>query len=216
MNVSDFTKMRNRMKARIFRNQICKYLFITGTLISLVFLTVLFMRIFLQGFPYLDWHFLNSLPSRKPEDAGIYTAMNGTLWLIAIVAPVSMILGVGTALYLEEYAKKNKFTTFIQVNIANLAGVPSVVYGLLGLTIFVRALPFRNECFGCRFNNEFIDLTRSDRRGTGSHSLHPELFKGGFLRNGSYQMANNLAGGITGGYSGNFNRNDSRTITGDR
>lgn len=140
MNVIDFTKMRNRMKARIFRNQICKYLFITGTLISLVFLTVLFMRIFLQGFPYLDWHFLNSLPSRKPEDAGIYTAMNGTLWLIAIVAPVSMILGVGTALYLEEYAKKNKFTTFIQVNIANLAGVPSVVYGLLGLTIFVRAL----------------------------------------------------------------------------
>lgn len=59
---------------------------------------------------------------------------------MAIVAPVTMILGVGTALYLEEYAKKNKFTTFIQIHIANLSGVPSVVYGLLGLTIFVCAL----------------------------------------------------------------------------
>ena len=62
------------------------------------------------------------------------------MWMMAVVAPVSLILGVGTAIYLEEYAKKNKFTSFIQMNISNLAGVPSIVFGLLGLTVFVRSL----------------------------------------------------------------------------
>lgn len=127
------------MKPRLFRNQFYKYLFLFATVVSLIVLGVLLARVLKQGLPYLDWQFLNSLPSRKPEEAGIYTALNGTIWLMGVVAPVTMILGIGTAIYLEEYAKKSKFTTFIQVNISNLAGVPSVVYGLLGLTIFVRA-----------------------------------------------------------------------------
>src|SRR5690606_14376044 len=127
------------MKPRLFRNQFYKYLFLFATVVSLIVLGVLLARVLKQGLPYLDWQFLNSLPSRKPEEAGIYTALNGTIWLMGVVAPVTMILGIGTAIYLEEYAKKSKFTTFIQVNISNLAGVPSVVYGLLGLTLFVRA-----------------------------------------------------------------------------
>ncbi|MFS8652184.1 MAG: phosphate ABC transporter permease PstA [Caldibacillus sp.] len=140
MKLIDEKRVSAGMKGRIVRNTIFKNLFLFATLLCLLFLIVLFYRILSQGLPHLDWHFLNALPSRKPENAGIYTALNGTLWMMAVVVPVTMILGIGTAIYLEEYAKDNKFTTFIRVNISNLAGVPSVVYGLLGLTIFVRAL----------------------------------------------------------------------------
>lgn len=140
MKLIDEKRVSAGMKRRIVRNAIFKNLFLFATLLCLLFLIVLFYRILSQGLPHLDWHFLNALPSRKSENAGIYTALNGTLWMMAVVVPVTMILGIGTAIYLEEYAKDNKFTTFIRVNISNLAGVPSVVYGLLGLTIFVRAL----------------------------------------------------------------------------
>lgn len=142
MKLIDQEQVIRRMKPRLFRNTFFKYLFLLATGLCLIVLAVLFGRIFIQGLPYLDWQFMNSLPSRKPEEAGIYTALNGTIWLMMVVVPVTMILGVGAAIYLEEYAKKNRFTTFIQVNISNLAGVPSVVYGLLGLTLFVRTFAF--------------------------------------------------------------------------
>ncbi|AWI11643.1 MULTISPECIES: phosphate ABC transporter permease PstA [Bacillaceae] len=142
MKLIDQEQVIRRMKPRLFRNTFFKYLFLLATGLCLIVLAVLFGRIFIQGLPYLDWQFMNSLPSRKPEEAGIYTALNGTIWLMVVVVPVTMILGVGAAIYLEEYAKKNRFTTFIQVNISNLAGVPSVVYGLLGLTLFVRTFAF--------------------------------------------------------------------------
>lgn len=128
------------MSSRLYINIIFKAVFLLATLFSLSVLGILLYRIVTQGAPYFDWQFLNSLPSRKPEQAGIYTALNGTIWLMFVVAPVSLFLGVGTAIYLEEYAKKNRFTSFIKVNISNLAGVPSIVFGLLGLTVFVRAL----------------------------------------------------------------------------
>ncbi|MEK6453469.1 phosphate ABC transporter permease PstA [Caldifermentibacillus hisashii] len=142
MKLIDQEQVLRRMKPRLFRNTFFKYLFLLATGLCLIVLAVLFGRIFIQGLPYLDWQFMNSLPSRNPEEAGIYTALNGTIWLMVVVVPVTMILGVGAAIYLEEYAKKNRFTTFIQVNISNLAGIPSVVYGLLGLTLFVRTLAF--------------------------------------------------------------------------
>ncbi|MED3644281.1 phosphate ABC transporter permease PstA [Caldifermentibacillus hisashii] len=142
MKLIDQEQVIRRMKPRLFRNTFFKYLFLLATGLCLIVLAVLFGRIFIQGLPYLDWQFMNSLPSRKPEEAGIYTALNGTIWLMVVVVPVTMILGVGAAIYLEEYAKKNRITTFIQVNISNLAGVPSVVYGLLGLTLFVRTFAF--------------------------------------------------------------------------
>ncbi|MGG3854388.1 phosphate ABC transporter permease PstA [Caldifermentibacillus hisashii] len=142
MKLIDQEQVIRRMKPRLFRNTFFKYIFLLATGLCLIVLAVLFGRIFIQGLPYLDWQFMNSLPSRKPEEAGIYTALNGTIWLMVVVVPVTMILGVGAAIYLEEYAKKNRFTTFIQVNISNLAGVPSVVYGLLGLTLFVRTFAF--------------------------------------------------------------------------
>jgi len=89
---------------------------------------------------WLDWQFLTSLPSPTPEDAGIYPALVGSLLLMLVVVVLSFPVGVGAAVYLEEYAPDNAATRFIQVNIANLAGVPSVVYGLLGLGLFINLL----------------------------------------------------------------------------
>ena len=89
---------------------------------------------------FLDQMFLTSFASRIPDRAGIYAPLIGTLYMMAITAAVAFPLGVGAAIYLEEYARQNWFAKMIQINIANLAGVPSIVYGLLGLQLFVRAM----------------------------------------------------------------------------
>lgn len=140
MKLINHDSVINRMKSRLVTNTLSKSIFFVATMFGLLILGVLLYRIFTQGFGYLDLQFLQSLPSRKPEQAGVYAALIGTIWLMAVVAPVSLLLGVGTAIYLEEYAKENRITDFIKVNISNLAGVPSIVFGLLGLTVFVRAL----------------------------------------------------------------------------
>ena len=140
MNLINHESVVKRMKPRLSKNIFSKWIFLALTMFILLILGVLLYRIFSQGFGYLDLQFLQSLPSRKPENAGVYAALIGTMWLMAVVAPVSLLLGVGTAIYLEEYAKDNWITNFIKVNISNLAGVPSIVFGLLGLTVFVRAL----------------------------------------------------------------------------
>jgi phosphate transport system permease protein len=140
MKLINHESVIKRMKPRLSKNSISKWIFFALTMFVLLILGVLLYRIFSQGLGYLDLQFLQSLPSRKPENAGVYAALIGTIWLMAVVAPVSLLLGVGTAIYLEEYAKDNTITNFIKVNISNLAGVPSIVFGLLGLTIFVRAL----------------------------------------------------------------------------
>jgi phosphate transport system permease protein len=88
----------------------------------------------------LDLQFLREFPSRFPERAGIKSALYGTLWLISLTAVFSIPTGVAAAIYLEEYAKRSRLNSLIEVSIANLAGVPSIVYGILGLTIFVRWL----------------------------------------------------------------------------
>ncbi|MFJ5758023.1 phosphate ABC transporter permease PstA [Neobacillus sp. NPDC093182] len=142
MNLINHESVVKRMKSRLSKNSISKWIFFALTMFVLLILGVLLYRIFSQGLGYLDLQFLQSLPSRKPENAGVYAALIGTIWLMAVVAPVSLLLGVGTAIYLEEYAKENAITNFIKVNISNLAGVPSIVFGLLGLTVFVRALAF--------------------------------------------------------------------------
>mgnify|MGYP000103173433 FL=1 len=89
---------------------------------------------------WVDWQFLTSAHSGNAVDAGLYPAIGGSILLMVTVAALSFPLGVGAAVYLEEYAPDNRFTRFIDVNISNLAGVPSVVYGLLGLGVFVTYL----------------------------------------------------------------------------
>ncbi|MGM0853139.1 MAG: phosphate ABC transporter permease PstA [Bacillota bacterium] len=128
-----------KMSSRLMVNSVFKGLFFLATLFGLVVLCVLLYRVFTQGIGYLDLQFLQNVGSRFPEKAGIYAAFMGTIWLMFVVVIVSFILAVGTAIYLEEYAIQNKINKFIKVNISNLAGVPSVVFGLLGLTIFARA-----------------------------------------------------------------------------
>ncbi|MBH0166392.1 phosphate ABC transporter permease PstA [Fictibacillus sp. 7GRE50] len=132
--------VKKRMGTRLAANGLAKFLFILATCFSLLVLGVLIYRILSEGLPYLSLDFITNFASRMPERAGIWAALLGTIWVMAVTAPVSFILGVGTAIYLEEYAKKNAFTKFVQINISNLAGVPSIVFGLLGLTIFVRLL----------------------------------------------------------------------------
>ena len=118
-------------------NTLAKWIFFGITLLILCILVILLVRIFSQGMAYFDWHFLTNFASRRAENAGILGPLVGSLMLMVVVIPIALILGIGTAIYLEEYAKKNWFTHFIETNIQNLAGVPSIVFGLLGLTIFV-------------------------------------------------------------------------------
>ena len=111
------------------------------TLTAIAILLILIMAVLKQGWPWLTGKFLANMPSvLTPEEAGMNSAIWGTLWLIGLTALFSVPTGVGAAVYLEEYAGNNRFTRFIKLNIANLAGVPSIVYGILGLALFVRWL----------------------------------------------------------------------------
>lgn len=152
------TVVMKRMRSRLTFNKVWKILFMLATMFALVMLGILLYRIITQGTAYLDWQFLTSFASRFPDKAGIYAALIGSLWLMFVVAPTSIILGVGTALYLEEYAKKNKLNDFIRMNISNLAGVPSIVFGLLGLTIFVRMLDLGKSVLAAGFTMSLLIL----------------------------------------------------------
>ena len=103
-------------------------------------LGVLLFIVFKDGIFGLDWDFITSFPSRKPELAGILAALTGTLWVMGFTCLFFIPVGVGAAIYLEEFAGRNWFTKLIETNISTLAGVPSVVYGLLGLSVFVFGL----------------------------------------------------------------------------
>jgi phosphate transport system permease protein len=140
MRILNNEQITNGIGKRLLTNKFTKLILFIATLFSLVVLAVLMYRIMNQGLPKLNLDFLTKFASRRPANAGISGALVGSIWLMIVVVPFSMVIGVGTAIYLEEYAKKNWFTSFIQVNIQNLAGVPSIVFGLLGLTIFVRAM----------------------------------------------------------------------------
>ncbi len=111
-----------------------------ATGISVAILVWLLLTILIDGTSTLNWNFISSFPSRRAERAGIIPALIGTLWLMAIVAAVSFPVGVGAGIYLEEFSSDNWFTRIAEVNIGNLAGVPSIIYGLLGLAFFVRVL----------------------------------------------------------------------------
>lgn len=109
-----------------------------GTMVGIVFLAILLTDVWADGNRFLRWDFLANFPSRFPERAGFQSALWGSLWMIATTAALAFPIGVGAAVYLEEYATRGRISRMIQVNIANLAGVPSIVFGLLGLQIFVR------------------------------------------------------------------------------
>ncbi|MEC9423107.1 MAG: phosphate ABC transporter permease PstA [Nitrospinota bacterium] len=124
---------RRYFKAKLFRG-FCFSVAWVGVLI----LGVLLFHVTWEGFPWLDMQFINDFPSRFPKKAGINSALFGTLWLIGFTALFSVPIGIGAGIYLEEFGNKNYLSRFVDLNISNLAGVPSIVYGMLGLVIFVR------------------------------------------------------------------------------
>jgi phosphate transport system permease protein len=111
-----------------------------AVVLPLLLLAVLIVDTLLDGVSRLSWDFLRSFPSRRPAQAGILPALVGSACLMGLTALIAIPIGVGAAIYLEEYARPSRLTGLIELNISNLAGVPSIIYGLLGLEIFVRVL----------------------------------------------------------------------------
>ncbi|MDH5604864.1 MAG: phosphate ABC transporter permease PstA, partial [Cyclobacteriaceae bacterium] len=130
----------NNTRSNRLKDQLFKYYGIFATSIGLILLAVFIIDILLDGLQRLNWQFLTSLPSRLPEKAGILTAWTGTLWIFVLTAIISIPVGVGAGIWLEEYGKKYRWANLLEINIANLAGIPSIIYGILGLEIFVRTL----------------------------------------------------------------------------
>ncbi len=129
-------------RAREIRERLVQWMLLAATLLALLVLAVLLLDVLWDGLGRLDTSFLTSYSSRRPEDTGIRTGLTGTLSLMVLVAVIAFPVGIGAAIHLEVFAPDNRFTRFMQVNIANLAGVPSVVYGLLAAAVFVYFLGF--------------------------------------------------------------------------
>lgn len=130
----------NKLKDTAF-----KVFAIACTFFGLLVLAVLLYDVFSKGFSRLSLDFLTNLPSRRPAKAGIYTALLGMIWILVLTILIAFPIGIGAGIYLQEYGKKSRFANFIEVNIANLAGVPSIIYGILGLELFGRILGFGNS-----------------------------------------------------------------------
>jgi phosphate transport system permease protein len=158
--------------------------------LSLFFLVVLLGSIIYQGLRFLDWGFVTNPPEQQPEEAGVFPALIGTVWVCGICAVLTLPLGIATAIFLEEYQPKHwmlrKLHGFVQLNISNLAGVPSVVYGILGLTAFAQMFNLFGSPreplveWGARYHYQF--LTEGDEVAqipvAGPTSPQPELTDG--------------------------------------
>lgn len=125
----------NRLRDRLFR-----YFGIACTLFGLLMLAFFLFSVIREGLGRISPDFFTSLPSRKPEKAGILIPLLGTVWIMVLTSLIAIPLGVAAGVYLEEYGRKNRIASLIEINITNLAGVPSIIYGLLALEIFVRIL----------------------------------------------------------------------------
>ncbi len=125
--------MNNRTKNNLF-----KYWAIGCTMFGIIMLAIFLINIIVDGIARIDWAFITNLPSRKAENAGIFTALMGTVWILVLTAIIAIPIGVAAGIYLEEYGKKSRLANILEINITNLAGIPSIIYGILGLEVFVR------------------------------------------------------------------------------
>ena len=131
--------MNNIQKNRL-KDQIFKIWGIGCTLFGLVILFFFIGDILIDGIQRIDWSFITDLPSRKAEKSGIYTALMGSIWILCLTTVIALPIGIAAGIYLEEYSKKGKLSALLEINISNLAGVPSIINGLLGLEVFVRIM----------------------------------------------------------------------------
>ena len=140
---SSSSSSANRQKShqfRVVRDRIFFVTFVIAVIVGITGLVALLLDVLIEGIPFLNWSFLSSYASRKPLESGILAPLAGTVWVVSLTALMTIPIGVSTAIYLEEFAGKNRINRLIELNIANLAGVPSVIYGLLGLAVFVQFL----------------------------------------------------------------------------
>ncbi len=128
----------NNLQRNKIRDKAFKYFGVTCTFFGIFILGVFLFGIINDGVSRINWDFLTNLPSYRPKRAGILTAWTVTLWIFGLTAIIAIPLGIAAAIYLEEYGKKSWFANLLEINITNLAGVPSIIYGILGLEIFVR------------------------------------------------------------------------------
>ncbi|MDS3860455.1 phosphate ABC transporter permease PstA [Thermosynechococcaceae cyanobacterium BACA0444] len=136
----DLTAIHRSIDQRRLQEKIFILLGLLSILFALLALTALVLDLFFRGLPILNWRFITSPPSSTPEEAGVLIAWVGTLLVMVVTALFAIPMGVAAGIYLEEYAPKNWFSNFIEINISNLAGVPSIIYGLLALGFFVYTL----------------------------------------------------------------------------
>ncbi len=141
-NSHDRIEMRKRIVLNKTRDHLFWIIGFLSTLVGFVLLFTLIIDLFIDGFSRLNWQFLTSYPSRFPERAGILSAWVGTTLVMIVTASTAVPLGIGAGIYLEEYGKKNWLTHLIEINMNNLAGIPSIIYGLLALGLFVYFLKF--------------------------------------------------------------------------
>jgi len=127
--------MRRRLSGTLFYGACLAALGVT-----LLAILLLLYDIISRGLPHLDASFLTGVPSRRPERAGVLPAVIGSLEVGVLVAAIAFPVGVAAGIYLEEYSRASRLNQLLRTNIANLAGVPSIVYGIFGLALFVRAL----------------------------------------------------------------------------
>jgi len=133
-----------RAQGRVARRQafsrLSRYVLLLATVTGIGVLAVLAVDTMVRGLPVLDWQFITSYPSRNAVDAGLRSSLLGTVWVMGTTIILAIPVAIGTAVFLEEFAPKGRFTSVVRLNIANLAGVPSIIYGILGLTVFVRGV----------------------------------------------------------------------------
>ncbi|MEK8210367.1 phosphate ABC transporter permease PstA [Paenibacillus sp. FSL L8-0696] len=129
-----------QIAARRKKDSSLKLLFIAATSIGILALILLLATILVDGLSSLTPDLFKNYPSRRAASSGLKSAFVGTIYMVLIMVPISFLIGVGAAIFMQEYAKKGWITKIIQLNISTLAGVPSIVYGILGLTIFVRGM----------------------------------------------------------------------------
>ncbi len=137
MRAASIRRSDPQLRRRKLVGTIALGIFLAATLSALGILAVLIIDIVRDGADWLSWSFIRELPSRRPEHAGIWPALVGTIWVMILTAAITFPIGVGAAVYLEEFGRTGRIARIIEINISNLAGVPSIVYGLLGLAVFV-------------------------------------------------------------------------------
>ena len=146
------------LSRRKVKNALFSLLALAAIFISMVTLAGLLIDLVGRGGSSLDTQFLTSSPSRIPAKAGILPALVGTLWVTVLVALITLPIGIGAAIYLEEYAGRGRIARLLKINISNLAGVPSIVYGIFGLAIFVRGFDLGRTVFAASLTLSLLIL----------------------------------------------------------